>query len=203
MSNLHPLIIDCGEYFRSKEATHVAQTDHIPILTLDGVMDSPEQWNSKFLSDAEVVQEILSDFSGCDLMVYGKTTYSFFASRWPSRTGTMADHLNNVAKVVMSTTLQTPEWNNSTIIQTDAGNAIQQFKQQPGKNIMVLGSHRLVQTLMQQNVIDEYELYLHPLTLGKGKRLFEHGMVEQSLKLVTARAMASGVIALTYQPNKD
>jgi dihydrofolate reductase len=172
-------------------------------LTLDGVMDSPEQWNSKFLSDAEVVQEILADFSGCDLMVYGRTTYSFFASRWPSRTGTMADHLNNVAKVVMSTTLQTPEWNNSTVIQTDAVDAIEQLKRQPGKNIIVLGSHRLVQTLMQQNAIDEYKLYLHPLTLGKGKRLFEHGMVEQSLKLVTARAMASGVIALTYQPNQD
>src|SRR5688572_18972304 len=89
-------------------------------LTLDGVMDAPEQWNSKYLGDPELVQEILSDFSGCDLMVYGQTTYSFFASRWPSRTGAMADHLNNVAKVVISTTLQEPAWNNSTIIQTNA-----------------------------------------------------------------------------------
>jgi dihydrofolate reductase len=172
-------------------------------LTLDGVMDAPEQWNSKYLGDPELVQEILSDFSGCDLMVYGQTTYSFFASRWPSRTGAMADHLNNVDKVVISTTLQEPAWNNSTIIQTNAVVALQKLKQQPGKNIIVLGSYKLVQTLIHENLIDGYKLYLHPLTLGKGKRLFEPDMVEQSLKLLSAKSMASGVIALTYQPNKD
>ncbi len=172
-------------------------------LTLDGVMDSPEQWNRNYLGDVEVVSEILADFSTCDLLLFGKTTYDFFAARWPSRTGTMADYFNQLPKLVVSASLQKPEWNNTTVISTNGVEEITKLKQQPGKNILVLGSYKLAQTLLSENLIDEYKLYLYPLTLGKGKRLFEQGSAQQTLKLIAAKQFASGVLATTYQPVKQ
>lgn len=171
-------------------------------LTLDGVMSAPEQWNSKFLNDTEIVSEILSDFSGSDLLLLGKTTYDFFAARWPSRTSAMADHLNTCAKVVISTTLQSAEWNNTKIIRDNKMEEIVKLKEQPGRNIIVLGSYQLVQSLIVNDLIDEYKLYIHPLTLGKGKRLFDLVTPPLTLKLITARPFASGVIAAVYQTEK-
>ena len=170
-------------------------------LTLDGVMDAPEKWNSKYPDDTDVVREILADFSGSDLLLLGKTTYEFFAARWPSRTGEMADYFNNLSKLVISPTLQKPEWSNSTV-SAAANEEIKKRKEQSGKNILVFGSYKLVQTLMRENLIDEYRLYVYPITLGNGKRLFEQGGAEQTLKLIVAKQFASGVIAATYRSEK-
>lgn len=168
-------------------------------LTLDGIMDAPEKWNLKYLSDEEVVSEILADFAASDLLLFGRTSYDFFAARWPSRTGAMADYFNTLPKLVVSSTLQKPEWNNTTIIRASD---IEEIKKQSGKNILVFGSYKLAQTLMRENLIDEYKLYVYPLTLGSGKRLFERGTAEQTLKLITAKQLASGVVAMTYQYKK-
>lgn len=168
-------------------------------LTLDGAMESPEKWNSTFLSDAEVVHEILADFAACDLFLFGKTTYDFFAARWPLRTGPMADCLNMLPKLLISSSPDTPTWNNTTILRANAMDEIKKLKEQPGKNIIALGSYKLVQTLITEGMVDEYKLYIYPLTLGKGKRLFEQDAVEQRLKLISAKPFASGVIAATYQ----
>ncbi len=168
-------------------------------LTLDGIMEAPEKWNPKYLGDEEVVREILTDFSASDLLLLGRTSYDFFAARWPSRTGAMAEYFNNIPKLVVSSTLQKPEWHNTTIIRvTD----IEEIKKQSGKNILVFGSYELVQTLMRENLIDEYKLYVYPLTLGNGRRLFEQGTAEQTLKLIAAKQFASGVVAMTYQSEK-
>jgi dihydrofolate reductase len=169
-------------------------------LTIDGVMDAPEKWNSKYSGDREVVDEIQADFLASDLLLFGKTTYDLFAARWPSRTGAMADNFNNLPKLVISTTLQKPEWNNTTIINVTAIGEIKKLKKQSGKSILVFGSYKLVQALLSENLIDEYKLYLYPLTLGNGKRLFEQGAAGQTLKLIVAKQFASGVIAATYQP---
>jgi len=171
-------------------------------LTLDGIMDAPEKWNPKYFEDAEVVNEILVDLSAADLLLLGRTSYDFFASRWPSRTGTMADYFNNLPKIVVSKTLLKPEWKNTTIISSTAIEEIKTRKGQPGNNILVIGSHKLVQTLMREKLIDEYKLYVYPLTLGNGKRLFEHGTAEQALRLITAKQFASGVMAITYRSEK-
>lgn len=168
-------------------------------LTVDGVMDAPEKWNVNYLNDPEVVHELLADFSASDLILFGKTTYDFFAARWPSRTGAMADHLNSLPKLVISTTLQNAAWNNTTILNTATMDRIMKLKEQAGKSILVIGSYQLVQTLMKANLIDEYKLYLYPLTLGNGKRLFEQGAEKQTLKLIVSKQCASGVIAATYQ----
>ncbi|MEO7989987.1 MAG: dihydrofolate reductase family protein [Chryseolinea sp.] len=171
-------------------------------LTLDGIMDGPEKWNPEYSGDSEVVHEILADLSASDLLLLGRTSYDFFAARWPSRTNAMADYFNNLPKLVVSTRLQKPEWNNTTIIRSTAVEEIKKRKEQPGKNILVIGSHKLVQTLMSENLIDEYKLYVYPLTLGKGKRLFEQGAAEQALELISAKRFASGVVSIMYQSGK-
>ncbi len=171
-------------------------------LTLDGVMDAPEKWNSSYVGDAEVVNELLTELRASDLLLFGRTTYDMFAARWPSRAGAMADLFNNLPKLVISTTLKKAEWNNTTIKSGYTIEEIMKLKEQPGQNIHLIGSYKLVQNLMSENLIDEYKLYLYPLTLGKGKRLFEQEAAEQNLKLIVAKQFASGVIAATYQVNR-
>ncbi len=171
-------------------------------LTIDGVMDAPEKWNSKYAEDPEVVNEILADFSASDLLLFGRTTYDFFAALWPSRTGAMADNFNNLSKLVVSATSEKPTWNHTTFLSANAIEEIKKLKEGPGENILVFGSYKLVQALMSENMIDEYKLYLYPLTLGNGKRLFESGSAAQSLTLCVATPFASGVIAATYRPTK-
>ncbi len=168
-------------------------------LTTDGIMESPEKWNLNYLNDREVVEEILADFSGADLLLFGKTTFEFFAARWPSRSGVMADNFNNIPKVVVSATLKKAEWNNASVINASAMAEIKKLKEQPGKNILVLGSHGLVQELIKEKLVDQYKLYIYPLTLGYGKRLFEDGTPAQKLQFITAKQFASGVISVIYQ----
>jgi len=169
-------------------------------VTLDGVMEAPEKWNSTYASDPEVVASVLADFSASDQLLLGRTSYELFAARWPSRTGQMADYFNNLPKLVVSSSLQTPAWNNTTVIKGSTMVEIRKLKERPGKNILVFGSYQLVQTLRKENLVDEYKLYVYPLVLGKGKRLFEQG--EQTLRLITAKQFASGVISATYRTEK-
>lgn len=172
-------------------------------LTLDGVMEAPEKWNSKYLNDEEMTNDILDDFSASDSLLFGRTTYQFLAARWPTRTGEIADKFNNLPKHVVSTTLQKAEWNNSAIINANVSEEIKKIKEQSEKNILVWGSHKLVQTLMRDNLVDEYKLYVYPLTLGTGKRLFGEGTVGQTLKLINTRIFSTGAIAMVYQPEKN
>jgi dihydrofolate reductase len=171
-------------------------------LTLDGVMEAPEKWNSQYLNDEELVKDILADFSASGSFLFGRTTWQFLAACWPTRTGDMADKFNNHPKHVVSATLQKAEWNNSAIINGNVVEEIKKIKEQSGKNILVLGSYELVQTLMRENLVDEYKLYIYPLTLGTGKRLFEEGTIRQTLKLINTQVFSNGAIALVYQPEK-
>jgi dihydrofolate reductase len=166
-------------------------------ITLDGVMEAPEQWNSQYMKDTEVVKDIVEGFSASDMLISGRTTYEFFAARWPLRTGEMAEWFNRVHKYVVSTTLEKSEWNNSSVIRSS--DEIRKFRLQKGKDILVLGSYRLVQELIKENLVDEFKLYIYPLTLGKGKRLFEEETTGQKLELTTAHVFSSGVIRASYR----
>jgi dihydrofolate reductase len=165
-------------------------------ITLDGVMEAPEQWNSQYMKDEEVTSDILEGFAESDMLLSGRTTYEFFAQRWPLRTGKMADWFNSVCKYVVSTTLEKVEWNNSAIIVSN--DEIGKLKTQKGKDILVLGSYHLVQELIKENFVDEFKLYIYPLTLGKGKRLFAEETEAQKLKLISAKVFSSGVIRASY-----
>ena len=114
-------------------------------VTLDGVMEAPEKWNSTYASDPEVVASVLADFSASDQLLLGKTSYKLFAARWPSRTGEMADYFNNLSKLVVSSSLQTPDWNNTRVVKDGGTEEIIKQKEKPGKNILVFGSYQLVQ----------------------------------------------------------
>lgn len=124
-----------------------------------------------------------------------------FAAAWPPSTDEGAEYFNSVRKYVVSTTLDTAEWHNSTLINNNVVEEITKLKQQDGQDITVHGSATLVQTLMQHDLVDRYRLLVYPVVLGKGKRLFQEGTVAM-LKRVETRTFSSGVAALVYEPDR-
>ncbi len=184
-------------------------------LTLDGVMqapgDSQEDTEGGFkhggwqmpLFDADAGKIIGESIAATDALLLGRKTYQIFAAYWPNAPADdpIAKKLNSVPKYVASTTLKKVEWNNSTLIKGNLAEEVTKLKQQPGSGILsVTGSGKLAQTLMQHDLVDEYDLWIHPLVLGSGKRLFEGGIVPINLKLVDTKTTGSGIVVLTYQP---
>jgi dihydrofolate reductase len=170
-------------------------------VSLDGVTESPDKWQFPYFSDA-LGAEIGAQMATSDALLLGRITYQEFASYWPSAPADdpFAAHLNNTPKYVLSTTLETAEWNNSTLINGNIVDAITALKQQPGKNINITGSVALVRSLLRDGLLDELRLLVHPVVVGSGKRLFE-GMDEQmALTLVEAKTLDKGVLSLVYAP---
>ena len=170
-------------------------------LTLDGIMEEPGQWSFQFWSE-ESSQFKYDELFAADALLLGRVTYQGFAAAWPTMpdTGDFGVRMNNIPKYVVSTTLDTAEWNNSTIIKDSVVEEIARLKQQPGQDILLEGSGELVRSLMSHNLIDEYRLMVHPIVLGSGKRLFPEGMATAVLKLVDTKPFRSGIVVLTYQP---
>lgn len=177
-------------------------------MTLDGVMEAPGSetslgarggWVFPFSND-ETAQFKSDELFASDTFLLGRVTYEIFADAWPSRTGEFADRMNSTAKVVVSTTLDKVEWNNSTLLKGNVPEEVSRLKQQPGQDILIFGSADLVHTLMQHDLIDEYRIMIFPLILGVGKRLFRDGS-NTTLKLVDTKTFSSGVVVLTYQPD--
>jgi dihydrofolate reductase len=169
-------------------------------VSLDGVAEAPEKWVFQFMSD-DIGKFKHDELFTADAHLLGRVTYEVFASAWPSRKDEagFADRMNNLPKFVVSTTLDRAEWKNSTIIKRNVVEEVLTLKQQPGQDILVAGSVSLVQTLMQNGLIDEYRLLTFPIVLGSGKRLFAQGS-KASLKLVEAKSFGSGVVLLRYWP---
>ena len=171
-------------------------------VSLDGVTESPESWQLPYFND-EMGEIIGAAMAAADAMLLGRVTYQEFASYWPgvrSEDQPFADYMNNTPKYVVSTTLDNVEWNNSTLIKGNVVEEIAKLKQQPGKNIGITGSTTLVQSLLQNNLLDELGLMIHPVVLGSGKRLFKAGGDQKALKLVESKTFSTGVLYLTYQP---
>ena len=136
-------------------------------------------------------------------LLLGRRTYEDFYAYWPNQPepNPFTAVLNNSQKYVASTTLEEPlPWRNSTLLKGDAAEAVARLKEQPGKDLVVLGSGELVQSLMRRNLVDEYVLLIHPLVLGSGRRLFTDGGAFAALRLVDANTTATGVVIATYQP---
>jgi dihydrofolate reductase len=174
-------------------------------LSLDGVVESPEKWHFPYFND-EMGEAIGAAMAAADAMLLGRVTYQEFASYWPgvsSEDQPFADHMNNTPKYVVSTTLDKVEWNNSTLIKGNVAEEIAKLKQQPGKDIGITGSATLVQSLLQEDLLDELGLMIHPVVVGTGRRLFEEGGGQKGLKLVDSRTFSTGVVYLTYQPDRE
>jgi dihydrofolate reductase len=141
-----------------------------------------------------------------DAFLFGRITYELLAGYWPTVKDRdneeieIADRLNDAPKYVVSSTLKTGKWNNSTIIKDDVVEELTRLKQQPGQDILVFGSATLVQSLMAADLVDEYRFLVHPMIMGKGKRLFRNGTPTISLKLVETKMSSRGVTLLSYRP---
>lgn len=175
-------------------------------VSLDGVFDAGnmDQWFNPYHSDermAYIQQMIL----GSDAILFGRTTYEMLAPYWSTLKNNemgVADQLNNVAKYVVSSTLKTADWHNTTIIKDNVADAISKLKQQPGQDMHIEGSPALVQSLMPTGLIDEYRFLVHPAIAGNGKRFFKDGMDATKLELVKTKTFSLGVVLLCYQPAK-
>ena len=183
-------------------------------LTLDGVMQAPGRpdedrrggfehggWALTY-ADAVMGKVAGESMAGTGGILLGRRTYEDFYSVWPNRTDNpFTEVLNNTPKFVASRTLKEPlPWMNSTLLKGDAAEAVAGLKEQPGKDIVVLGSGDLLQSLMPCNLIDDYVLQIHPLILGSGRRLFADGDSRVALRLVDTTTTSTGVMIATYQP---
>src|SRR5260221_3812230 len=179
--------------------------------TLDGVMQAPGRqdedrrggfehggWATPYAT-MEAAEESMA-YTGALLL--GRRTYEDFYAVWPNRTDTpFTVVLNTMQKYVASTTWEEPlRWSNSTLLKGDAADAVARLKEQPGKDLVILGSGELAQSLMRRNLIDEYLLTIHPLVLGSGRRLFPDGGAFAALRLVDTKTTTTGVVIATYQP---
>jgi dihydrofolate reductase len=184
-------------------------------VTLDGVMQGPGHTDEDRRGGFEhggwappYADEVMGRVMGKGIaeggaLLFGRQTYEKFAAVWPNQPddNPYKSVLNDRQKYVASTTLQEPlPWVNSTLLEGDAAQAVAALKQQPGGDLVVLGSGDLVRSLMRHDLIDEFVLSIHPLVLGSGRRLFADGGASASLRLVDSVPTTTGVIIATYEP---
>jgi len=172
-------------------------------LTLDGVFEEPGHWSFDFWSEESMLYKRDELFSS-DVQLLGRVTYEGFAKAWPTMpdTGDFGERMNSMPKYVVSTTLTNAEWQNTTIINKNVVEEIKKLKEQSGQHILVAGSGKLVHTLMQHNLVDEYRFMVHPVVLGSGKRLFTEGTEKFKLTLVDTKSFKTGIVVLHYQPDR-
>jgi dihydrofolate reductase len=177
-------------------------------VTVDGVIEDPGGaegferggWAFQFDRGPEGDKFKLDEVMASGALLLGRVTYEGFAAAWPSRTGDFADKFNTMPKYVVSTTLREPGWSNSTVIRENVPEEVSKLKQADGGDILVNGSARLVRTLVEHDLVDEYRLMVFPTLLGSGKRLFGDGAGSTALRLVEARPAGETVILVYERP---
>jgi dihydrofolate reductase len=168
-------------------------------ISLDGVTEAPNEWQFDSF-DEDLGTEMGAMIAETDTILLGRVTYQEWADYWPTSTDEpFAAFINNTPKYVVSTTLDNVAWQNSTLLKGNLAEEIARLKAQPGKMITVTGSPTLVRSLLQQDLLDELTLMIHPVVAGKGKRLFPNGGDLKRLQLVGHKMTGSGVAILTYR----
>jgi dihydrofolate reductase len=170
-------------------------------VSADGVMEAPDAWQFPFQTEemGEITERQTRE---ADAFLLGRVTYEVFAGFWPSMTHNefgVADKWNSAPKYVVSTTLQTAAWNNSTLIRSNVIEEIRALKQQHIGTLGIVGSATLVHSLLGAGLIDEIQMLVHPLVLGKGVRLFSDGGPSLSVRLGDSQVLSNGVVYLSYQ----
>lgn len=167
-------------------------------MSLDGVIQDP-QWTGPYWND-EIGRFKNEELFAADVQLLGRVTYEGFAAAWPGRTDEhgYADKFNSMPKYVVSATLDTAEWHNSAIIRDHFVEQIRVLKSVPNQDVLVFGSGDLVQFLMEHDLIDQFNLQLYPVVLGKGERLFRENH-SAKLKLVSSQPTPTGVLLLVYE----
>jgi dihydrofolate reductase len=177
-------------------------------VSLDGVMEAPgggeafkhAGWTFQINRGEEGDRFKVDETMSSEALLLGRVTYEGFAGAWPSREDEFADKFNSMPKYVVSTTLTDPEWNNSTVLKGDVADEVGKLKQKHDGDIVVHGSARLVQTLLEHDLVDELRLMVFPVVLGSGIRLFGATSDKKPFRLVDSKVVGDGVAILIYQP---
>src|SRR5205823_14001208 len=176
-------------------------------VSLDGVVEDPAGdegfrvggWVGRIADREELAKATLDEAVGTEALLLGRRTYEWFAARWPARTGELADRLNSLPKYVVSSTLEDPDWNNSTVLKGDAVNEVSKLKQGLNGEIVVAGSFQLLRTLIEHDLGDELRQKILPVALGAGERLFMETSEKKHMRLVDSQTLGEGIAYLTYE----
>ncbi len=176
-------------------------------VSLDGVVQDPAGdegfsrggWVGLIAAREDVAEVALDEAVGAEAFLLGRRSYEWFAARWPSRSGELADRLNSLPKYVVSSTLEDPGWNNSTVLKGDAVDEVSKLKQELRGEIVVAGSFQLLRTLIEHDLVDELRLKIFPVLLGAGERLFGETSDKKPMRLVDNRTLGEGIAYLTYE----
>ena len=179
--------------------------------SLDGVVEDPggaedyrhSGWSFEISRGEEGDQFKLDETLSSEALLLGRITYEGFADAWPSREGEFADKFNQMPKYVVSTTLEDPDWNNSTVIRGDVPQEVARLKEEIDGDIVVHGSPTLVQTLIDNDLVDELRLMVFPVVLGSGKRLFGDTSDKKPLRLTDSKVVGDGVSIQIFEPVRD
>jgi dihydrofolate reductase len=180
-------------------------------VSLDGVVEAPgggeefehAGWSFEIDRGPEGDKFKLDETLNSEALLLGRVTYEGFAAAWPSMEGEFADRFNAMPKYVVSSTLENPEWNNSTVLKGDVVEEVSRLRGAPGGDIVVHGSPQLVQTLLEHDLIDELRVMVFPVVLGTGKRLFGDTSDKKRLRLTDSRTVGDGIAILIYEPIRN
>jgi dihydrofolate reductase len=180
-------------------------------VSLDGVIEDPAGvegfrlggwfWETDRGEDGE--KFTLDNTIGTEALLLGRRSYEFFAATWPPRGGELADKMNGLPKYVVSSTLEDPGWNNSSVLKGDVVDEVSKLKQALDGEIVVLGSSQLARTLIERDLVDELRLMIYPVVLGAGARLFGNTSDKKPLRLVDTQTVGDGIAVLTYERVRD
>jgi dihydrofolate reductase len=177
-------------------------------VSLDGVMEGPGgddnfvrgAWSFEFDRGEDGDKFKLDETLATEALLLGRRTYEGFAAAWPSREGEFADKFNNMPKYVVSSTLEDPEWNNTTVLRGDPQEEVSKLKSEHEGDIVVHGSAQLVHALVENDLVDEIRLMVFPVVLGTGKRAFGETSHKKPLRLASSKTVGDGVNILVYEP---
>jgi dihydrofolate reductase len=180
-------------------------------ITLDGVIQDPAGdegfrhggWVGLIKDRPQLNKLTLDEALGAEALLLGRRSYEWLAARWPSRSGELADRLNSLPKYVVSSTIDHPGWNNSTVLKGDVLDEVSKLKQQLDGDIIVPASFQLVRMLMEHDMVDELRLKIFPVVLGAGERLFGETSDTKPMRLAGTQTLEGGIVFLTYQPVRD
>ncbi len=151
----------------------------------------------------ELSKLTLEEMLRAEALLLGRRSYEFFAARWPSRTGDLADRMNSLAKYIVSSTLEKSDWSNSSVLRGEVVSEVSKLKQELDGEIVVLASFQLVRMLMEHALVDELWLKIFPVALGAGDRLFGETTDKRPMRLLETRTVGDGLAYLTYKPLRD
>jgi dihydrofolate reductase len=179
-------------------------------VSLDGVMEAPggedfkyPGWSFEIDRGEDGDKFKLDETRDSEALLIGRVTYESFANAWPSRDGPFADKFNAMPKYLVSSTLQDPEWNNTTVLKGDVIEEVTKLKRELDGDIYVHGSLQLAQALMENDLVDELHLMIFPVLLGTGRRLFGELSDKKAMRLADSKSVGDGIAILTYERASD